>query len=153
MEGIRVREWASGRLVVGLIAGLTGVVAGCTDKVDPKFAADTYDEYTEPLADAVIGTPEGTTVIGPAGQTTFVPAALAAGSPRPGAGGRSGAGGSIATGGSIGADGGMGFGGSFGADGGVATGGAGVARRKRDRGAPRGGRVSWPGGKYRRGGV
>jgi concanavalin A-like lectin/glucanase superfamily protein len=40
--------------------------AGCSDKaddVDPRFAADTYDEYTEPLIDAVIGTPAGTTVL------------------------------------------------------------------------------------------
>ncbi|HXU62079.1 MAG TPA: LamG-like jellyroll fold domain-containing protein, partial [Polyangia bacterium] len=134
-----------------MIAGISGAVGGCTEKVDPKFAAETYDEYAEPLADAVIGTPEGTKVIGPGGETTFLPAALAAGAPRPGAGGstgvagRMGAGGSTGTAGSLGAGGSVGgsfgaggsVGGSFGAggsvgmggipggDGGVATGGSG----------------------------
>ncbi|HVY39135.1 MAG TPA: LamG domain-containing protein [Polyangia bacterium] len=98
---------------------MTGIGAGCTDKTDPKFAADTYDEYTEPLTDAVIGTPDGTTTIGADGETTFVAAAAVATgrAGAPGMGGGSGVGGGIGAGGSIGT------GGSFGADGGVATGG------------------------------
>ncbi|HEY8926816.1 MAG TPA: LamG domain-containing protein, partial [Polyangia bacterium] len=41
-------------------------LAGCdTTPVDKRFAAQTNDEYTEPLANAVIGSPEGVTVIPP----------------------------------------------------------------------------------------
>jgi hypothetical protein len=55
------------------------MVVGCGDNTgDPRFAAQTYDEYTEPLTNAVVGTPEGTTEIGPAGEMTFVPAAIGA---------------------------------------------------------------------------
>ncbi|HVT06684.1 MAG TPA: LamG domain-containing protein [Polyangia bacterium] len=109
---------------------MTGIGLGCTDKTDPQFAADTYDEYTEPLTDAVIGTPAGTTTIGADGETTFVAAAaVAAGrAGAPGMGGsgvagRSGAGGSIGTGGSFVADGGVATGGRPGLGGAFGTGG------------------------------
>ena len=54
------------------------MVVGCGDNnnVDPRFVAQTYDEYTEPLSNALISTPEETTEIGPSGETTFVPAAV-----------------------------------------------------------------------------
>jgi hypothetical protein len=55
------------------LTGLALILAGCSDKaddVDPRFAADTYDEYTEPLIDAVIGTPAGTTVLRPGASIT-----------------------------------------------------------------------------------
>ena len=87
MEGSCVKQRNISRLVVGLIAGVTGIGIGCTaDKTDPKFAADTYDEYTEPLADAVIGTPEGTTTIGASGERSFVAAAAVAVGPAGAAG-------------------------------------------------------------------
>ncbi|HVV17547.1 MAG TPA: LamG domain-containing protein [Polyangia bacterium] len=122
-----------------MVAGVAGISAGCSDQTDPRFAADTYDEYAEPLADAVIGTPAGTTTIGPAGETVFIPAAVvagpagAAGASGMGAFGGSAAGGSVGgsvgiggsrgAGGTVGMDGGVPSGGSFGSDGGIGTGG------------------------------
>ncbi len=133
-----MRQWTNRRLVVGLIAGAAGIV-GCAESADPKFAADTYDEYTEPLADAVIGTPAGTTVVGPAGETTFVPAALAgpavgvtAGGRSGATGGSTGAGGRPSTGGGTGTAGAPGKGGAMGAGG--MTGAAGSAGTGGDRG-------------------
>ncbi len=43
-------------------------LGGCEQPqpVDPRFAAQTYDEYTEPLTNAIIGSPSGVTTIGPA---------------------------------------------------------------------------------------
>jgi hypothetical protein len=135
-----VEQRTGSKLVVGLIATLAGVVVGCADNVDPRFSAQTDDEYTAPLANAVIGTPEGTTEIGPAGETTFVPAAVVAAPAAKataastgtggafmggsgtggitGAAGRgTGGGGMLATGGRVGT------GGIVGGDGGVSTGG------------------------------
>jgi hypothetical protein len=134
--GIRVEQRTRGGIFVGLIATLTGLVVGCTDnKVDnsgdPKFAAQTDDEYTEPVTNAVIGTPEGTTEIGSAGETTFVPAAIvAAPAAKTGIGGSTGmggtaAGGSLGSGGATGAA-GRGVGGSIGMGGVVGAGGSGV---------------------------
>src|SRR6185312_13970104 len=88
MEGIHVEQRTVGRLSVWLIAGAAGIAVGCADNTgDPKFAAQTFDEYTEPLTNAVVGTPSGTTTIGPNGETTFVPAEVAAvaAAPAPGA--------------------------------------------------------------------
>lgn len=118
-----MEQRTGGRLFVGLIATLAGMVVGCGDNnnVDPRFAAQTYDEYTEPLTNAVIGTPEGTTEIGPSGETTFVPAAVVQAPAVKGTGGSTGTGGA-ATGGATGlADGGVG--GGMGMAGGIGTGG------------------------------
>jgi len=105
---------------------MSGIVAGCTDNVDPRFAAETYDEYTAPLTNAVIGTPEGTTEIGPAGETTVVPAAVVVAAPNKGTGGSTGmggaAGGSPGRGGSTGTA-GNGVGGKIGMAGSTGTGG------------------------------
>jgi hypothetical protein len=130
MEGIHVEQRTVGRLSVWLIAGVAGIAVGCADNTgDPKFAAQTFDEYTEPLTNAVVGTPSGTTTIGPNGETTFVPAEVAAvAAPSTGTGGTLGGGGRIGTGGIIGADGGVagsfGTGGSPGLGGGFGTGGS-----------------------------
>jgi Concanavalin A-like lectin/glucanases superfamily len=64
------------RVVVGISAPMA-ILAGCGSAPDSRFAAETYDEYTEPLTNAVIGTPEGVTAIGPAA----VPAQGAGSSP------------------------------------------------------------------------
>ena len=131
-----MEQRTGGRLFVGLIATLTGMVVGCGDNnnVDPKFAAQTYDEYTEPLTNAVIGTPEGTTEIGPTGETTFVPAAVttaavttaAAKAGTAGSTGAAGAAGGAAGGGFAGRGvaGSTGQAGSFGGGGSFGTGGA-----------------------------
>ena len=112
------------RVVVWLIAGAAGIAAGCVDNVDPKFSARTYDEYTEPLSDAVIGSPDGTKVIGPNGETTFFPAAVTAkpAASGKGTGGIAGAAGKTGSGGAAGI---IGTGGLVGMDGGLATGGIG----------------------------
>src|SRR4051812_4328529 len=62
-----------GAALVASFALAVGVV-GCGDDGDPRFAARTDDEYTEPLVDAVIGTPSGITVIDENGQRTQVKA-------------------------------------------------------------------------------
>jgi hypothetical protein len=142
--GIRVEQRTRGGIFVGLIATLAGLVVGCTDNAvdnngDPRFAARTYDEYTEPMTNAVIGTPEGTTEIGSAGETTFVPAAaIAVPAASTGTGGGTGtgtaAGGTVGTvdltgtagrgvAGSFGTGGTSGMGNAVGRDGGVPTGG------------------------------
>ena len=122
-------------LIVLFIAAVAGVVVGCTDNVDPRFAAETNDEYSEPLTNAVIGTPEGTTEIGPAGERTVIAAATVAAAAKKGTGGSTGTGG-VAVGGSTGhagntgtggvvPDGGIGTGGVMGAAGAFGTGGSG----------------------------
>ena len=45
-------------------------LTGCDDGGDPRFKAETYDEYTEPLTNAVIGTPGGTMIINAAGTAS-----------------------------------------------------------------------------------
>ena len=118
-----MEQRTSRRVIVWVIAGAAGIGAGCIDNVDPKFAAQTYDEYAEPLSDAVIGSPSGTTVIGPNGETTFFPAAATA---KPGASGQATGGGTGAggrgTGGSVGTV-GKGTAGSFGTGGTAGTAG------------------------------
>lgn len=49
------------------VAVLVSLVAGCGGRVDGRFAAETYDEYTEPLSNAIVGTPTGVVTIPPAG--------------------------------------------------------------------------------------
>jgi len=41
-----------------------GSLSGCGSSPDARFAAESYDENTEPLTNAVIGTPKGITVVG-----------------------------------------------------------------------------------------
>ena len=127
------------RLVVSVIAALVAVVVGCADNVDPRFAAETHDEYSEPLTNAVIGTPEGTTEIGPAGETTVVPAAVVTAAARKATGGSTGTGGTNA-GGSTGRGGGTGtagIGGMAGSPGtgGIVDGGVGIGGGKGSAGA------------------
>jgi hypothetical protein len=85
------------------VLGATAL-SGCEGPppVDPRFAAQTYDEYTEPLTNAIIGDPSGVTTIGPAAtgagvsapgtQSSALTAAAVDGGM--GVGGRTGAGGS-----------------------------------------------------------
>ena len=95
---------------------LVSVVAGCGDDQDPRFAARTDDEYTEPLVDAVIGTPSGTTIVDENGDRSEVKAVAitaAAAKPKPPKdGGAGGTGGSTGTGGSGSMDAGAGGSGS-----------------------------------------
>jgi len=81
------------------VVGATAL-SGCEGPppVDPRFAAQTNDEYTEPLTNAIIGDPSGVTTIGtpttdraaaPAEQSAAVTAAVDGGT---GAGGKMGGG-------------------------------------------------------------
>ncbi|MDP9151752.1 MAG: LamG domain-containing protein [Myxococcota bacterium] len=45
------------------ISVFAGVLAGCGGAVDNRFAAETHDEYTQPLTNAVVGTPTGVVVL------------------------------------------------------------------------------------------
>jgi len=57
------------RLLACILCGLSlVVVSACASHVDDKFAAETFDENTEPLTNAVVGSPTGTVVIGPDGR-------------------------------------------------------------------------------------
>src|SRR5215471_9967116 len=53
---------ASGRWAV--LVALIGLflLSGCAGKADSRFAAQSYDEYAEPLTNVVIGTPDGVIV-------------------------------------------------------------------------------------------
>lgn len=53
----RVTPWAFGAVI------FTFLLCGCTAKVDGRFAPETYDEYSEPLTNAVIGSPGGVVTI------------------------------------------------------------------------------------------
>src|SRR5260370_18265078 len=48
--------------ISGFLVSLSGCGGG--HPVDNRFAAETYDEHTEPLTNAVIGTPSGTVSVG-----------------------------------------------------------------------------------------
>jgi hypothetical protein len=89
------------------------VLSSCGGKVDDRFAAESYDEYTQPLTNAVIGTPAGIITVGPSTPAD-------GGTVSSSSGGSS----SSSSGGSSGSSsGGSGGGGSI--DGGGADGGAG----------------------------
>lgn len=91
---------------------LLSVPLGCGSA--DKFATETDDEYTEPLVDAVIGTPDGVTTISPTGvsqvQETSGPKAVGSGgvgsigaaAGSTGSTGKAGAGGKGSTGGAAG---------------------------------------------------
>lgn len=117
------------RLFVGFIAVAAASAAGCTDNRDPRFAADTYDEYTEPLVNAVVGTPNGTVIIDENGGRTVVPVAALAAAPVRGTGGSKSTGGTTGGGAGTPGHGGISGGGGMPATGGVgggfATGGVG----------------------------
>jgi hypothetical protein len=135
-----------------MVAGL----AGCdTSQRDPRFAAETFDEYTSKLTNAVVGTPSGTVLIDEDGVAVEVtsPESLTAaigapvpvggkgGAPAPvgGAGGSvSGTGGGAGTGGTIGTGGAAG-GGKGGAGGAGTAGKGGGAAGQGVAGAPGGG--------------
>jgi hypothetical protein len=78
-------------------------LSGCGSPPDKRFAAESYDEYTEPLTNAVVGTPDGVVVVVDEG------------------GGTSGSGGSSSSSG-----GGVGASGSSGSSGGSSSGGVSV---------------------------
>ena len=53
---------------LALSLAAAGVFAACGGQVDERFAAESYDEHTEALTNAIIGTPDGNTVVvGPDG--------------------------------------------------------------------------------------
>src|SRR6188768_75214 len=127
MAGISREKWVGMRFHVScLAAAISSLSIGCAG--DDPFSTETADEYTEPLTNAVIGTPNGVTTISPtgvsqvaeAGPPVFVGVGGAtsvgtagstssgkAGSPSTGAGGKGSTGGSAfggkaSTGGSVG---------------------------------------------------
>jgi hypothetical protein len=101
------------------------VVTGCGESPDPRFSTESYDEYTEPLTNAVIGSPEGVVVIRPSVTDGGVGTGAGGGGQGgdvTGLGGSSTTGsGGVITGGSFGVGGGGlgGFAGSIGVEGGV----------------------------------
>lgn len=57
--------WAIHRILFGTLSLVALVLlAGCGSKEDDRFAAESYDEYLEPLTNAVIGSPDGLITIG-----------------------------------------------------------------------------------------
>ena len=62
----------NGTILVATLLGVWSAAAltGCDDGGDPRFKAETYDEYTEPLTNAVIGTPGGTMMTDAAGAAS-----------------------------------------------------------------------------------
>src|SRR5580700_2316948 len=56
----------------GLIALFVSTFTGCSGTAgDSQFAAESYDEYKEPLVNALVGTPSGLVTIGPDGGATL----------------------------------------------------------------------------------
>jgi hypothetical protein len=112
------------------LLGTIVLATGCEDARDPRFRAETYDEYTEPLTNAVIGTPTGTLIVNAVGADGGVIGVggtigtIDGGRP-PIDGGRPPIDGGPSLGGSTGrVDGGFGVGGNTGAAGKSGTGGA-----------------------------
>jgi hypothetical protein len=65
-------------VLASILCGLSLVaISGCAGHVDDKFAAETFDENTEPLTNAVVGSPTGTIVIGPDGRIISTASSLA----------------------------------------------------------------------------
>jgi Concanavalin A-like lectin/glucanases superfamily len=77
MHHVMSKKRAGALLSVVSLALLCGAPLGCGSAAD-KFSAQSDDEYTESLTNAVVGTPGGTTVISPSGVVT-TEAALAKG--------------------------------------------------------------------------
>lgn len=71
--------WVSGIPSLLLIGILCGCGGGATDN---RFAAETHDEYTEPLTNAVIGTPSGVILL-PSGGPVPAPPPISAATRRP----------------------------------------------------------------------
>jgi hypothetical protein len=59
-----IRRALSTALGAGTLSFGFALFAGCAGRVDSRFSAETYDEYTEPLTNAVIGTPTGVITVG-----------------------------------------------------------------------------------------
>jgi Concanavalin A-like lectin/glucanases superfamily len=59
-------------------AALCSCSGGGDDPPDKRFAAQTYDEYTEPLTNAIIGSPSGVTVIPESGGIDSIQSSLTA---------------------------------------------------------------------------
>jgi hypothetical protein len=79
-------------LCAGCVVAVLGAPLGCGGASDDKFSARSDDEYTEPLTNAVIGTPSGVINVPPAGSSagSTVSEALSvgkAGAPGSGSGG------------------------------------------------------------------
>jgi hypothetical protein len=65
------------------VAVVLMLLTGCAGKVDERFTAETYDENTEALTNAVVGSPSGVVTIGPDGGTSaMAPAPIAAAAAR-----------------------------------------------------------------------
>jgi concanavalin A-like lectin/glucanase superfamily protein len=118
-------------LTLVMVSVFIGLIGGCGGKSDPmdKFAAESWDEYSEPLTNAVIGTPSGVVTIGPGGAVGGADAGTG-GSSSSGATGGSGGGGSSSGSGSGGSSSGSGSGSSSGgsSSGGVSRDGGTVGR-------------------------
>jgi len=60
-------------------AAVLALLSGCGGAVDQKFAPESYDEYTEPLTNAIVGSPSGVVVIGGTGSSSGVGTGVATG--------------------------------------------------------------------------
>ncbi|HZU85585.1 MAG TPA: LamG domain-containing protein [Polyangiaceae bacterium] len=118
-------------------------MTGCAGKTDDRFAAETYDEYTEPLTNAVIGTPTGVVTVGAdGGPGAPPPSPDAAGGTGGGPVGSGSSGGAVGGGGSGGSSGGVAGDGGFAGDGG-SVGEGGVEAEGGVDGGPSGGFGFW----------
>jgi Concanavalin A-like lectin/glucanases superfamily len=78
-------------ILASILCGLSCVmVSACAGHVDDRFSAETFDENSEPLTNAVIGSPAGVVEIGPDGRVIKT---LATSAPPPVDGGTGGTGG------------------------------------------------------------
>ena len=141
----RVRSVGLRFPITCLGALLLAAPLGCG--ADDKFSAETDDEYTEPLVDAIIGTPNGVTKISPTGVSQVQEASGAKGK------GAVGSGGASSTGTAKGSTGSAGKASAGGAAGRGSTGGTGTAGRASTGGV--GGKASTGGvgGKASTGGI
>lgn len=81
MTWLRTRRLPADASAVFCLAATTAFCVGCgggASSKDSRFAAETYDEYKEPLTNAIIGSPDGTVVR--IGDTASSPAPVTSGS-------------------------------------------------------------------------
>src|SRR6478752_3635718 len=89
MRNVVRGKWVGMRFSAScLVAIVLGAPLGCG--TDDQFSAETDDEYTAPLTNALVGTPNGVTSISADGQSTSVPVGPVVSAPGPGAGGSAG---------------------------------------------------------------
>ena len=89
MRNVVRGKWVGMRFSAScLVAIVLGAPLGCG--TDDQFSAETDDEYSEPLTNALVGTPNGVTSISADGQSTSVPVGPVVAAPGPGAGGSAG---------------------------------------------------------------